>query len=309
MEQFRKIKEIIEQYDKIVLYRHINGDYDAYGSQLGLKNILQDNYPDKKIYAVGTDDIHNTDLLDPLDELPDEEIEECLAIITDCSTGDRITDDRWKKAKYSIRIDHHPFSYAICDYEIIDTDASSAAQLVCELALDSKWNIPKHAAELLYAGMSADTVKFSIDKVDDRLFSDLAQLKKYGFNINDVNRKVYDIDRDLFNVQTLVRSKIIFNKNSAYLYITLDNMKEWNLDLRDAKDFVNLMSNIKGVDKYASFIENDNHTYSVSLRAHKITISDIAIKFGGGGHLLASGISEVTFEQTKEIIDLLANKE
>lgn len=43
-----KIREIIEDYDSIVIYRHIRPDYDAYGSQLGLKQLLLDNYPEKE---------------------------------------------------------------------------------------------------------------------------------------------------------------------------------------------------------------------------------------------------------------------
>jgi nanoRNase/pAp phosphatase (c-di-AMP/oligoRNAs hydrolase) len=35
MSDYREIKEIIEQYDSLCIYRHIRADYDAYGSQLG----------------------------------------------------------------------------------------------------------------------------------------------------------------------------------------------------------------------------------------------------------------------------------
>ena len=157
--------------------------------------------------------------------------------------------------------------------------------------------------------MSTDTVKFTIDKIDSRLYYDLAEIKKSGFNVNEINRKVYDIDRELFEIQNTVRSNIKFIKNLAYLYISLQDMKQLNLDIRDAKDCINLMSNIRGVDKYLMFIENDDHTYSVSLRSHKITISDIAVRYGGGGHLLASGVSSVTYQQTEEIIQQMADKE
>ena len=43
----------IEAYDTIVIFRHILADADALGSQFGLKTWIEDNYPDKHVYAVG----------------------------------------------------------------------------------------------------------------------------------------------------------------------------------------------------------------------------------------------------------------
>ena len=34
-----EVKTLIEQFDFICIYRHIRADYDAYGSQLGLKHL------------------------------------------------------------------------------------------------------------------------------------------------------------------------------------------------------------------------------------------------------------------------------
>ncbi|ETJ37683.1 hypothetical protein Q604_UNBC08113G0001, partial [human gut metagenome] len=41
----------IKRYDTIIIHRHQRPDPDAYGSQLGLKAILQASFPKKKIYA------------------------------------------------------------------------------------------------------------------------------------------------------------------------------------------------------------------------------------------------------------------
>ena len=50
---FEKVKELIEKYDKIIIHRHNNPDGDALGSQIGLKHIIKENYPDKTVYVVG----------------------------------------------------------------------------------------------------------------------------------------------------------------------------------------------------------------------------------------------------------------
>ena len=50
----RQIIDTIEKYDKIIIHRHVRPDPDAYGSQLGLKELIKANYPNKQVFAVGT---------------------------------------------------------------------------------------------------------------------------------------------------------------------------------------------------------------------------------------------------------------
>ena len=50
---FESIRALIEQYDTIILHRHSKPDGDAIGSQIGLKQLIIDNYPNKRVFAVG----------------------------------------------------------------------------------------------------------------------------------------------------------------------------------------------------------------------------------------------------------------
>ena len=50
---FEKIRALIEQYNTIILHRHSKPDGDAIGSQIGLKQLIIDNYPNKRVFAVG----------------------------------------------------------------------------------------------------------------------------------------------------------------------------------------------------------------------------------------------------------------
>ena len=92
------LKEKIGEFDTIVIFRHQSPDYDAFGSQLGLKVWINDNYPSKKVYAVGHNHVVFTNTLYPeMDEVDLSELNgDYLAIV--CDTGDtkRIDDDRYK---------------------------------------------------------------------------------------------------------------------------------------------------------------------------------------------------------------------
>ena len=307
-EKFNELKDIIEQYDSIVIFRHIHADFDALGSQLGLKHLLLDNYSSKKVYAFGNENDYHRDFIESMDNYDEEVIKNSLVIIIDTATTSRIDGEMWDNGRYVVRIDHHPLIQEFADYILIDTDASSASQIVLELAIESKWNISPTAAKYLYAGISSDTVKLSIDKVDSRLFADLSNLTLVPFSIHEVNRAVYDVDTTEFEQETFLRSKIRFSGDFAYLLVSLEELDNLNISVERAKEMVDMMGNIKGITKYATIVQKDGHFYAVSLRSHGPVISDIAMKYGGGGHLLASGISNLPTDKLKELIELMTER-
>ena len=51
---FREIYKKIEEYNTIVIARHIGVDPDALASQLALRDSIKLTFPDKKVLAIGT---------------------------------------------------------------------------------------------------------------------------------------------------------------------------------------------------------------------------------------------------------------
>ena len=52
-ELYREIYKKIKEFDKIVIARHIGADPDALGSTLGLKEIILNTFPNKKVSCIG----------------------------------------------------------------------------------------------------------------------------------------------------------------------------------------------------------------------------------------------------------------
>ena len=48
-----KILNKIEEYECICLYRHVNPDYDAFGSQFGMYDLIQNTFENKEVYFAG----------------------------------------------------------------------------------------------------------------------------------------------------------------------------------------------------------------------------------------------------------------
>ena len=96
---FEQILELIQKAPRVIIHRHKNPDGDALGSQLGLKHILRDSFPDKEILAVGDMTDRYAFMADePMDEVADEAYEGALAMVLDTSAKSLISDDRYTTA-------------------------------------------------------------------------------------------------------------------------------------------------------------------------------------------------------------------
>ena len=107
---YEQILQAIQAYDVIVIHRHTSPDGDAMGSQIGLKAIILDNYPQKRVYIVG-DEPKRFSFMDGavMDEVDDATYENALAIVLDSGASSLIADERWKTAQKTVRFDHHIF--------------------------------------------------------------------------------------------------------------------------------------------------------------------------------------------------------
>ena len=55
MEILDEIYANIKKYPKIIIHRHQRPDPDAFGSQVGLAEIIKASFPYKEVYVVGKD--------------------------------------------------------------------------------------------------------------------------------------------------------------------------------------------------------------------------------------------------------------
>ncbi len=300
------IRELIEKNESIVIYRHIRPDYDAYGSQLGLKHLLLENYPEKKIYTYGLENMDNPEFLEEMDNPSIDIIEKSLTIILDTSTHDRADDETYKRGAVSLKIDHHLESEDSTDYSLVIETASSTSELVALLAINNDWKINSKAAEYLYAGMNHDTRGFTINSVSSTTFRILSVLTQKGINLVEINRHLNDISKEKFAAKHYLASNAIFREDVAYIILNEEMKEKLNLSTHEAKDFVYVLDSIKGINKYAFFFyEDDRNGFSASLRSHNASIVEIAKLYGGGGHRLACGIPYLSFKQIDEVVDLL----
>ena len=288
---FEHVLKVIERFDRIIIHRHNRPDGDAMGSQIGLRELLRHNYPTKEVYTVG-DSTGFFGFMEGavMDEIADEAYEGALAIVLDCGAEHLISDNRWKTAACTVRLDHHIFVGKLADQEVIDTSFESCCGIVTQLAVECGWAFTPLAAKSLYTGMVTDSGRFRYDGTTSRTFRLASILMEQEFDTNELFRQLYADDFESKKRKAQFVLKTQFSpKNVAYIYTTREEFDALGLDtFTVSRAMVNTMADIRGVDIWVNFTETETGVLC-ELRSSRYNINPIAVKYGGGGHAKASG--------------------
>lgn len=290
-----KVINAIKRYDRIAIFRHIMPDYDALGSQMGLATWIKDNFPNKEVKVFGDNHVTFTPRLFPK---MDEESEDWfknpfLAIILDTSNVSRIADPRFKKAKFKIRIDHHPQVENFGNVSIVNTLGAAASENIVNVLLQfkGKYNLSKEAASYFYIGLAGDSGRFQYSSTSEHTFLIAGELLKAGISLTKIYQNMYlkQVD-DLYVTAYILNHFSISEKGIAYYVLDKNIQEKLKITTERGKENVNLFSNIDGVNAWCSITEDPkDNCWRVSIRSKEKAINGVAAMFEGGGHAQASG--------------------
>ena len=308
---FSDFLDLVRKYNSIVIYRHKNPDGDAIGSQVGLKHLILDNFEGKTVLCPG--DMPGKYLFmkdsEP-DIVPDAFIESALAVVLDTSSEALISDDRWRLAADTVRIDHHLFINQICRLEIVDSTFESCCGLIAELAMSSGLKISVVSASSLFTGMVTDSGRFRYDSVNARTFELASFLMRSGIDIQSIYNELYSEPFSTVKFKSEFISKIRFSEHGvAYVYTTENEVKASGRSAYSiSRGMVGTMADIKGCNIWVNFTESDGVVLA-EIRSSSYNINPVAVKYGGGGHSKASGATIKNREEAQIMLndlDLLA---
>ena len=306
MKLFKEILKQIKKYDNIVIARHIGADPDALGSQFALKELIETNFKNKHVYAVGSiasrfKFMGSTDKIDTLDK------SQSLLIVVDTPDIKRIEDiDNTNDFACVIKIDHHPFieKFSPNSIEYIE-ETSSASQLIFKFALDCKLKLTKKIAENIYVGIIGDTDRFLHDYTSNETFELVSKL----LNMTNIEfTKLYEplYSRPLSEVRFqgyIYQNLTLTENNVAYIKITDDIIKKFDVDSAAAGNMINDLKFVSGILIWVFFSEDPKmKIIKANIRSHGVVINDTAMKYGGGGHIYASGARLKTWEEADLLI-------
>lgn len=288
---FEPILQAISRFDTIIIHRHSRPDGDALGSQIGLKHLILENFPGKTVYCVGDEAGFYSFMEDTvMDEIPDSAWEGALALVLDCGSEHLISDDRWKLAAETARMDHHLYTGCFTDAEAIDSSFESCCGLIAMMAQKAGWKLNKTAAKSLYTGMVTDSGRFRYDSTSAKTFALAAWLMEEKIDTEKLYKDLYadDFENKKRKAQFLLKTRFTPNR-VAWIYTTAQELAEMEMStFAVSRGMVNTMADIRGTDIWVNFTEADGGVLC-ELRSSGPNINPIAVKYGGGGHAKASG--------------------
>ena len=302
---FTELLEKIKEFDTIIIHRHSNPDGDALGSQIGLKNIIKENFPAKTVYVVG-DMTARFAFMEgsEMDTIDDAVYENALAIVLDTSASSLISDERYKSAKATARMDHHIFCEKICDVEVTDTSYESCCGLITEFAIKTGLRLNSLAAKSLFTGMVTDSGRFRYDSTTSQTFRLASRLLEEEFDTGEVYAGLYADDFQHVRLRAQFILKIQFtSENVGYIYTDKEELASYGVStFTISRGMVGTMGDLRGVDIWVNFTETDEGVLA-ELRSSKYNINTVAVKYGGGGHLKASGATLKNREEAMAMLE------
>lgn len=294
----------VEKYQTIIIHRHQRPDPDAVGSQLGLKAGLQAAFPEKNIYAVGKE-ITGLSWVGRMDKIADSVYENALVIVIDTANRDRIDDDRYKKADYLIKIDHHPNDEPFGDLMWVEPERSSSSEMVVYL-LDGNapLSLTEEAARFLYIGITGDTGRFMYASTPETFIA-VSKLYHFHNDYSAINRQMSSISLVQARFSGKVYNDMKVEDQVGWITLSRAEIEAGHLGSEGSNFIVGMFGSIKEVLVWANFIENDGGTYRVRLRSKGPNVNEIAKLHNGGGHDMASGAKAKDLKEIDQIVSEL----
>lgn len=299
---FREIYKKIEEYDTIVIARHIGVDPDALASQLALRDAIKLTFPEKKVSAIGTGSakFYSIGRLDKL-----EKVNNALLIVLDTPDQKRVDSVDFSQFSYMIKIDHHPFVEKFCDLEYIEDTASSTAEIIMNFIMSEELKCDENIASTLYLGLASDSNRFLFDSCTSKTFGLVSIfLEKYNFELSEVYKKLYLRPMNEVRLEGYIALNMNVTENGlGYIQITNEVLNQLEVDSASAGNMINNFNFIKEVLVWATITEDvKNEQIRVSIRSRGPEINEVAERFNGGGHKFASGAKLKSFDEAMQLM-------
>lgn len=318
---FQKAVDLINKSSNVLLTAHTKPDGDACGCIVAISNILEtmgkkssavmlSQMPDwydflfaQKPPILG-EDIN-------LNQLTDGSFGEFdLIIIVDTNSLSQLPkfDEYLQQIDKPVLIfDHHATADGLGNVELVDSSAAATGLIVYDLIKYAGWRITEAIAEALFVTVATDTGWFQFSNTDSRVHRTCSELIDAGAKPIEIYHNLYQnfsYARFKLTVAMLNTLQLHLDGRFATQQISLRDFEQTGATHKDTENLINECRRISTVETAALLVELEDGRIRCSLRSTGgIDVSEIAAKFGGGGHKKAAGtFLPGPLEEAKEII-------
>lgn len=290
----------IENHDCFYVLGHREPDGDCIGSQLALASFLKSM--GKRAHVLSSGPFTRSEILDyehrfKSEAPPERDYERAAALVLDCSSMSRIGSVSESMPKVPIAfIDHHASNETPSESDYLDHTAPAVTAMVF-LLMEAMGHTPtKEEAELLFFGLCTDTGFFRhLDERGSSTFEIAAGLVRAGAS---PKRTFLEINggKTLYSrkmlAEILLRVEPHYAGKLLVSYVTLDDQQRYGVASRDSDILYQLMMSVAGCEVCFVVKQEAEKQCTVGFRSReRVNVAEVAARFGGGGHKLASGLS------------------
>ena len=206
-------------------------------------------------------------------------------------------------------IDHHISNPIFGDVNYAKGEIGSACEVLYTLFEEDKINY--NVAMCLYTGMVHDTGVFQYSNVTPDTLTRAAKLIAFGIPFTDLIQKTFyekSFNETRASAYAISKAAQLLDGFFVWSYMTIKEMERFHITSAELDSVVSELRNIRGVDTAVFLYEIESGVWKCSFRSnHVVNVSELAVSFGGGGHVRASGC---TFYHKKpdEIITEIVNR-
>lgn len=294
--------KLISSSKRILVSGHLSPDGDSLGSMLALVRFLTDAGYEAKAVA----DINALGKLGFLDGVGDiipvrklrRQKKFDLFIALDCSGFDRMPPEVRPVAQSlpKICIDHHKTNDGTFgDVQMYDPRASSTAEIIWRFAKWNEWPLCREIAEALWVAIVTDTGRFAYDSTSPQTLRAAGDILKHGVRTAYINDIIYDS----FPLKAIELKRIAWrslhiwkNRKVAEVTLTRDDFRSVRGTKADVEDVIEIPRSTARNEIALFFYQIPDRTKETrcSIRTRgNWDATEIAGRFGGGGHAKAAG--------------------
>ncbi|MEY8390814.1 bifunctional oligoribonuclease/PAP phosphatase NrnA [Lachnospiraceae bacterium] len=288
----------LAQVKTVAIAGHVRPDGDCVGSCLATYNYITTWFPQIQadIYLEPIPNIFKfLKNSDKICNSCENDKEYDLCIVQDCGETGRLgaAVKYFQTAGKTVCIDHHVSNNSFADENYIFPEASSTSELIFELLEQER--ITKEIAECIYVGMVHDTGVFQYSCTSARTMNAAGVLMEKGINFSKIVDDTFytkTFGQNKILGQALLNSRLFLQGAVIAAAVTQEEMERFQVLPKHLDGIVSQLRVTKGVEAAIFLYENEDHTWKVSMRSNgKADVAEIAMKYHGGGHVRAAGVT------------------
>ena len=309
---FEELTQFVDNHARFVVTTHVNPDCDALGSALAMARLIEAR--GKPARVINTDPTPSRfAFVDPENRIqvfgdgffPQEDEAVVVVDVGDLRRIGKVGEFLAENPRPCACVDHHKTNAGFAEVNVVEPDACATAFILAKLARG--WNVPFSPllASELYIAIYTDTGGFRFPNTDAATLALAAELVTAGADPSYLATEFHEnipIGRARLFGQILENLRLEDGGKIVWIAVTLDQMNQYGCDRSDIEGFVEYIRGIESAEMAVLFRESDPGKTKLSFRSRDyVDCSELASRFGGGGHYHAAGANlDIPWEKAIE---------